>query len=594
MASRKRDKHAGRRSSLKTKGLFVEESAAKATEAAPAKGAAGKGAEAKPAKKSAAPEAGAKHAPPAREVKREAAVPVRRRTAEQMATMQREISVSEFFTKNRHLLGFDNPRKALLTAVKEAVDNSLDACEEAGILPEVRVIIRPVEGAEDRFSICVEDNGPGIVSAQVPRIFGKLLYGSKFHRMKMSRGQQGIGISAAAMYGQLTTGKPTHVVSRTGAGKKAFQCDLLLDTRKNEPQVVSEGEAEWDRPHGTSVTMEMEARYTRGRQSVEEYLQQVSIANPHATVHFDPPEGDPLDLPRTTNELPPEAREIKPHPLGIELGMLIGMLQTSRARNLASFLHSDFSRVSSAVAKDICKRAGLPEGAKPSRIARQEADQLFRALQETKLMKPPVDCIVPIGQELLLKGLKRGVEAEFYHTVTRPPCVYRGNPFQIEVGIAYGGELKADEPCRVLRFANRVPLLYQQSACAVTRAVGTTAWRNYGIQQSAGQLPVGPIAIVVHMASVWVPFTSESKEAVAHYPEILKEIKLALQECGRRLGQFVRHRRREADAERKRQYITKYIPHIGIALREILDLNDKQVEEVTRKLEELLEKSRKM
>jgi DNA topoisomerase-6 subunit B len=560
-----------------------------ASKSAPAKG------DKRPAEPKTAPRAEVKAAAERTETAPEAKPSARhRRTAEQMAAMQREISVSEFFTKNRHLLGFDNPRKALLTAVKEGVDNSLDACEEAGILPDIRVAISAIENRDDRYKVTIEDSGPGIVPQQVPRIFAKLLYGSKFHRMKMSRGQQGIGISAAGMYGQLTTGRATRIISKTAARKKAYECELLLDTRKNEPQLVREQEIDWDRAHGTHVEMDMEAKYTRGRQSVEEYLYQVSIANPHATIRFDPPEGEPFVLQRSTNDLPPEPREIKPHPLGIELGMLISMLQTTNARSLSSFLHVDFTRVSANVARDICKRAGLPESAKPSRIARQEADALYGALQKTKLMKPPTDCVVPIGQELLLKGLKRGVEADFYHTVTRPPAVYRGNPFQIEVGLAYGGQLPADEPCRVLRFANRVPLLYQQSACAVTRAAATTAWRNYGITQSQGQLPVGPLAIVVHVASVWVPFTSESKEAIAHYPEILKEMRLALQECGRKLGIYVRHRRREADAERKRQYITKYIPHIGIALKEILHLTDKEEKQVVDKLVDMLEKSRTM
>jgi DNA topoisomerase-6 subunit B len=533
-------------------------------------------------------------APPKR-VARQTAKSGGGRTAEQMASMQREISVSEFFTKNRHLLGFDNPRKALLTSVKEAVDNALDACEEAGILPELRVRIEPVEGAEDRFRMTVEDNGPGIVKEQAPRIFGKLLYGSKFHRMKMARGQQGIGISAAGMYGQLTTGTPTRIISRTSPRKPAYFCELLLDTARNEPAIVKDGECDWeDKHHGTRVEIEMEAKYARGRQSVEEYLQQVAIANPHATIVFEPPDGEMLDLERTTEQMPPEPREIKPHPYGIELGMLIGMLQTTRAKNLAGFLHHDFSRISTNVAANICKRAGLTPNARPTRIARKEADGLYKALQDTKLMKPPTDCVVPIGPELLLKGLKRGVEADFYHTVTRPPAVYRGNPFQVEVGVAFGGHLAGDETARILRFANRVPLLYQQAACSVTRAIATTAWKNYGISQSSGQLPVGPLAIAVHIASVWVPFTSESKEAIAHYPEILKEIKLALQECGRKLGQFVRHRRRAADAERKRQYIEKYIPHIGIALREILELSEKQETKIVDKLKDTLEKSRKM
>jgi DNA topoisomerase VI subunit B len=517
------------------------------------------------------------------------------RTAEEMAAGQREISVSEFFTKNRHLLGFDNPRKALMTTVKEGVDNALDACEEAGILPEVIVEIHPVKDHEDRFRLAIEDNGPGIVPEQVPKIFGKLLYGSKFHRLKMSRGQQGIGISAAGMYGQLTTGKPSKILSKTAPRKPAYACQVVLDTKSNNPHIVKEHEEEWEgKKHGTRVEIEMEARYHKGKQSVEEYLHQVSIANPHATIIFQPPDQLPQPLKRASNELPREPREIKPHPYGIELGMLIRMLHSTKAKNLGAFLRKDFCRVSTRVAEEICGIAKLKPNARPTRIAKVEADNLHKAMQGVKLLKPPTDCVVPIGETLLLKGLKRGVEADFYHTVTRPPSVYRGNPFQIEVAIAYGGELKSDKVCRMMRFANRVPLLYQLSACATSKAVGSTAWRNYGVQQSGNQLPIGPMAIVVHIASVWVPFTSESKEAIAHYPEILKEMKLAIQECGRKLGMHIKRRRREADSERKKQYITKYIPHIGLALKEILELSDRQEKSVVTKLEDILERSRKM
>ena len=181
--------------------------------------------------------------------------PNKRETAESMAARQREISISEFFSKNRHLLGFDNPQKALLTAVKEAVDNSLDACEEAGILPVLKVDIQQL--AEDRFRIAVEDNGPGIVKAQIPKIFGKLLYGSKFHTLKQARGQQGIGISAAGMYGLLTTGKSIAVTSRTGPDKPAHYYEIQIDTRKNTPQVITDKVVEWEPAHGTRVEIEL-------------------------------------------------------------------------------------------------------------------------------------------------------------------------------------------------------------------------------------------------------------------------------------------------------------------------------------------------
>src|SRR5712664_3100772 len=210
-------------------------------------------------------------------------------SAAEMGARQREISVSEFFTKNRHLLGFDNPRKALLTCVKEAVDNALDAAEEAGILPDVLVNVEvaaangapPPPSQATRFRVTVIDNGPGIVRQQIPPIFAKLLYGSKFHRLRMSRGQQGIGISAAGMYAQLTTGKPVQIISRTSARTPAHYFEVQIDTKKNEPRILQEKQVDWESPRGTQVAMEVEGRYQKGRASVDEFLEQVAIANPH-------------------------------------------------------------------------------------------------------------------------------------------------------------------------------------------------------------------------------------------------------------------------------------------------------------------------
>ena len=515
----------------------------------------------------------------------------RHSTAEDMALQQREISVAEFFTKNRHLLGFDNPRKALLTTIKEGVDNSLDACEEAGILPDVKVVIAP--GTEDdRFRVTIEDNGPGILKTQIPMIFAKLLYGSKFHRLKMSRGQQGIGISAAGMYGQLTTGKPISITSKTSQNRPAHHYELEIDTKKNEPRIILDETIDWPVPRGTKVEIELEAKFQKGRQSVQEYLEQTAIANPHISLEFVTPDGETTLYKRVSKQLPTQTREIKPHPYGVELGVLIKMLHDTQARTLQSFLHSDFSRISSRVAKMICEQAKVSERSRPSRIARQEADNLYKAINRTKIMNPRTDCLSPIGEELVLAGLKKQIEADLYTAVTRPPSVYRGNPFQIEVGLAYGGSLPVEGLARVLRYANRVPLLYQKSACAMTRSVLNTAWRNYALQQSAGALPSGPLIIMVHMASVWVPFTSESKEAVAHYPEIIKEVRLALQECGRRLSVFIRRRRKAAESERKKAYIEQYIPHIAIALREMLDLTERQEHTMVRQLTDVLKRSR--
>jgi len=519
--------------------------------------------------------------------------PRTRETAESMSKRQRDISISEFFTKNRHLLGFDNPRRALLTTIKEAVDNSLDACEEAGIVPEIRIEVRPIPNQLDRFTVRVRDNGPGIVKKQIPNIFGKLLYGSKFHRLKMSRGQQGIGISAAGMYGQLTTGQPVRITSRTAPGRPAHYYEITIDTQKNEPRIQKDDQIDWDNGHGTMVEIDLEAKYQKGRQSIDEYIEQTAIANPHVSIVYTAPDGEKRVYQRSTEELPPEAREIKPHPYGVELGILIKMLHSTRSRTVKGCLQADFSRVSARVASEILEKAGIRENARPSRIARGEADRLLAAVQNTRIMNPPTDCISPIGEGLILKGLKR-IEADFYTSVTRSPSVYRGNPFLVEAGIAYGGELAEEGPVKLLRYANRVPLLYQQGACAITAAASETSWKSYGLAQSGNNLPAGPAVILVHLASVWVPFTSESKEAIAHYPEIVKEIKLALQECGRRLSVHIRRRRREQEAAKKRDYISSYIPHISNALRNILDLNDRGEKKITRVLTDVLEKSRKL
>ena len=527
---------------------------------------------------------------PSRRAKASAASKNGRANAQTMAARQREISVSEFFSRNRHLLGFDNPRRALLTGVKEAVDNSLDACEEAGILPEVTVQIAPL--AEDRYLMRVRDNGPGIVKSQIPNIFGKLLYGSKFHRLKMSRGQQGIGISAASMYGQLTTGKPTRIVSRTSTRRLAHFYEIQIDTAHNKPTVVREDDIEWQHGRGTEVEIEMEARYLRGRQSVDEYLRQTALANPHLKLIYLSPDGRELTYENTTEELPPEAIEVKPHPHGIELGVLMKMLQGTPHRTLQGFMTQEFSRVSVRVAKEICERAALTPNTQPKSIAQAESDQLFKAIDETKLMKPPTDCISPIGEELLLGSLQQSVAAEFYTSATRPPAVYRGNAFQVEVAMAFGGDIDAEGPVALMRFANRVPLLYQQSACAIARTLIDTDWRNYRLRQSSGALPSGPLVVLVHLASVWVPFTSESKEAIAHYPEILKEIRLGLQECGRRVGEHLGRQRKAAEVARKKSYIEQYIGHIADALQEITGDGEKRREQVENCLQTILERSR--
>ena len=560
----------------------------------------------------------------------------KRANAETMASKQREISVSEFFAKNRHLLGFDNPRKALLTTVKEAVDNALDACEEAGILPDIEVRIEELEAPASasksgKYRVTILDNGPGIVRKQVENIFGKLLYGSKFHRLKMSRGQQGIGISAAGMYGLMTTGRPMVITTKPRKNKPAHHLELAMDTSKNKPEVTVDIETD-DFPEtssgtGTRVTIELEGKYVRGKTSVEAYLEQTAIANPHAEIVFIPPDkagedpgledaseksperergagaseeidptenrpgadasgsfdgeivrttehADRIVYPRAVEQNPPETSEIKPHPYGVELGSFLRMLKNTPEKQLGGFFKREFCRVTPAVVKQVCDAASVKGKTFSGQtwvknIDHAAAEKIYRALQEAKLRSPPTDCLAPIGVRTMLAGLLKGVKAEFYAASTRSPAVYRGNPFQIEAAIAYGGDLPADQPARVIRFANRVPLLYQQSSCCAFKSVVETGWKNYGMSQPRGSAPVGPLVVMIHMASVWVPFTSESKEAIADYDEIRKEMKLALKECGRKLGIYIRRRQRMKREGQKRDVFERYIGEISKACEAI-------------------------
>ncbi|MCB9846504.1 MAG: DNA topoisomerase VI subunit B [Phycisphaeraceae bacterium] len=613
--------------------------------------------------------------------------PRARATAESLSRQQRDISVSEFFAKNRHLLGFDNPRKALLTTVKEAVDNALDACEEAGTLPNIVVAIeelhapalrangdaqaskRSAAAAPSRYRVTIADNGPGIVRKQVEHIFGRLLYGSKFHRLKMSRGQQGIGISAAGMYGLLTTGRPMVIHTRPDARKRAHHIELAMNTKTNRAEVTVDRETD-DFPiarlrdlspgtrelagrdellapevfsTGTSVSIELEGKYQRGRGSVDEFLELTAIANPHARITFVPPakgasapdeeepllndtkeasapesdtqtaESEPpasittLELPGVTvfpcgiDELPPETKEIQPHPRGIELGMLLQMLKDARqARentSLYAFLQEQFSRVSAASAAALCKAIGVTSRSRVADIDHAAAERLFHELQTFKLPPPPTNCLAPIGVRQLLAGLLKGVKAEFYAASSRDPAVYRGRPFQIEAAIAYGGDLPRDEPARVIRFANRVPLQYQQSACSSFKAVVDTKWRNYDLQQPKGSAPIGPLVIMIHVASVWVPFTSESKEAIADYDEIRKEMKLALQECGRKLGTYLRKRAKMKREGERRDVFERYIGEIsrscealtGAAAKEVYEALQRQAKRRTAMADQVLD-----
>jgi DNA topoisomerase-6 subunit B len=476
----------------------------------------------------------------------------------------------------------------------------------------------------------------------------------------------------------LTTGKPVKIISKTAPRKPAHYYEIQIDTKTNNPEILNgkgdgedishdetglkymqdrgiewvshydavEGHAPHEVKSGTRVTIELEGRHNRGRGGVDEYLAQTAIANPHVTLHYIDPDGEKTIYHRSTDQLPPEPKEIKPHPYGVELGRLVTMLKETKAGTITQFLTDSFSRVSSGVARAICEGAKISTRASTKKIGRQEADALYQAIQNTRISSPSTDCICPIGEPLLLKGLYQVVPGEFYCAATRPPAVYRGNPFLVEVGLAYGGgstvqkvsldaltELLAESDARtlrqflvntfdgvgpdaadkileeakfgtrqspskldkaeiaqlhaamrnvnlsegqtmqVLRYANRVPLQFQPAACAITQSVIANNWRSYGLSQSRGALPTGPVTVMVHMASVWVPFTSESKEAIASYPEIQKELRLGLQAVGRKLGMYLNRRKKVKQEGERRAIFMRYLGEVASAVSEISDVD---------------------
>jgi len=506
--------------------------------------------------------------------------------AQKLASNQKQVAISEFFEKNKHFLGFDSPVRSLITAVKEAVDNSLDACEEARILPSIKVKVTKIDTKKDIIELVVEDNGPGIPQKSIEKVFGQLLFGSRFHAIRQSRGQQGIGITGVVMYSQLTTGKPTHVKSKIATESTAAVVDIGLDTRKNKATKSNSGRELWQlddgemKKHGLEVTTRMKAKYQKGRQSVWQYLRMTSIVNPHAEITFTDPDGEIHHWPRVTERLPGKVESIKPHPHGIELGQLQRMLTESTDSRLSVFLRTNFSGVSTRAAKELCAAAELDVKVKPKQMSPDQIRSLLEAFQgekmfngkPVKLLNPPTNCLSPIEEMLIKKGLSKTIDSRYATTMTRAPNVSQGNPYQVEVGLIFGGDMAGDKAVEVLRFANRVPLMYQQGGCLLTKAIESVDWRQYGLDQAGGKgVPKGPAAILVHLASTNVQFTSEAKEALADNGEVMEEVRKAMLEMGRGLRKHLEKKKKMAKTKEKFELINDILPAIAAKSAQILD-----------------------
>ena len=496
------------------------------------------------------------------------------------ARKQTQIAISEFFEMNKHFLGFDTLQRSIITAVKEAVDNSLDACEERtrahpkGILPEIRIMIKRMKG--DQIRLIAQDNGPGIPRGSIEHVFGKFLLGSRFHAIRQTRGQQGIGITGVVMYSQLTTGAKTRVISKVKGDSGAVHVDLGIDTRRNKAIKTREVRKPWEDEltgeyveNGLRIETVMKAKYQRGKQSVYQYLRMTSIVNPHATVSLTvlDRDGDIIEegyWKRSANEMPDEVVEIYPHPHGMELGTLQRMLRETDESDMIGFLTNSFSSVTENAAKRILEKADLDESRQPRRIKSHDAQALVDCFQKVKLINPPTDCLSPIEDLLIKQGLSTAIDSRFVSTITRKPLVTQGNPYQIEAGLVFGGDLNSDSPIEILRFANRVPLMYQQGGCMLTKAVESVDWKRYGLDQPGGRgIPKGPAALLIHLASTNVQFTSEAKEAVAVNEEVMNEIRKALLKMGQGLRGHLKKSTQRKNAQEKFEQINVILPEIS-------------------------------
>jgi DNA topoisomerase-6 subunit B len=478
-------------------------------------------------------------------------------------------STAEYFSKNLQQVGFSSQTKAVLTTLKEAVDNSLDACEEAGILPEIKVLVEKLGAGSlknsDRVKIRVEDNGPGIDPDDVPKVFGEYLASSKFGRGRCSRGQQGIGISAATTWAQLTNATGARVITKTKNMRKALSCIVEVDIKNNRGNLKERETIDWDRPTGTIVEFVIDGRIQlNGDAGILSYVMGTAIVNPHLTIHHQLGEQELQTIPRVSDLVPeiPEATE--PHPHTMKLGEFIAHSHLFGRIKVQDWLKRGFSRVHEGVISDLVK-AGVKRGLMEKSVdstSETEFKDLFTQLQNAPLMAPSTKSVLMIGEEVLSKSIQRMGSIDFFGVVTRKPTICDFKPVEVEVAIARleSRAIDADSPVQVLRFANRVPLQFDKSACAIVQAITSVNWRAYGIGQPRDALPQGPYIVAVSVVSPFIKFKNASKETVDASDELVEEIRRALIQAGQKLSKHIRRESKENELEEKLRHIEQFCP----------------------------------
>jgi len=492
----------------------------------------------------------------------------------------KEHSVAEFFKKNQQMLGFSGKTRSLTTIVHEYVTNSLDACEEASILPEVTVTITELD--KERYKIISEDNGPGIPEKHLGKALGQMLAGTKFHRYAQQRGQQGIGASGCTMYAQITTGKAVKVVSRYDT--KKISCEITIDLKSNSPRITNLLKEEGDFGHGLRVESEVaEVKYDLSSFGVYEYVRRTALANPHLQITLIDPSGQKSSFPRSSDKIPAKPIVVQPHPLGISTNDLIDFAHREReCRRISSFLQERFVRVSAAKVDEIKQLVpDLDFNKNPQELQWVEAEKIIKAIQnpEMKWIAPATDSLRPIGKDQIEKSLTNILAPQYTVVTERPPKIYKGGiPFMVEAALAYGGGAgkKAagasgeQTQSEIIRYANRAPLLFDNSGCAITEAVKDIDWKRYKLKNFEEE----PISVFVNISSVYVPYTSAGKQAISNDEEILQEIKNAIMEAARDLQRYLSGIHREKERGERKKAILRYVTQLSKDMTELAGKGD--------------------
>jgi len=491
-------------------------------------------------------------------------------------------STAEYFSKNLQQVGFSSQTKAVLTTLKEAVDNALDACEEEGVLPEVHVEVEKIgpgtlKGA-DQIRVRVEDNGPGIDPDDVVKVFGEYLASSKFGRGRCSRGQQGIGISAATTWAQMTNASGAKVITKTKNMRMALSASIEVDIKHNKGVIKNKESIKWDKPHGVSVEFMIDGRVQlQGEGGLLTYLTGTTLVNPHLTLHYKLMDQEPVTVERVSTLVPEIPSATEPHPHTMKLGEFIAHSHLFGRVSIGEFLKKGFSRVHEGTLKDLVSQAGLKKGVfslSVDKATDAQFKEVYGALQKVPLMAPSTKSVLTIGEEALSKSILRLGDVDFFSVVTRKPTIADFKPVSVEVAIA---RLKArsqdasESAVQVLRFANRVPLQFDKSACAIVKAIESVNWRAYGLTQPKDSLPLGPYVVAVSLVSPFIKFKNASKETVDASDELVNELRLALIQAGQKLSRHIRAEARANDLEQKLRHIEQFGPILVEGLARILN-----------------------